>query len=455
MRYAVLLLLLTAAAVGAPRSILADDGDAAFGAALGLFNAGRYDEAALAFTEVRDTFPPLAPKAQRYVGHCLLWSDRHEQALSAYRALLSSYPGTPDAAEANYWMGMTYLDRANESVADLSAALAAFEAQVDGFPLSRKSGQALLKLGDVRARFEDYDDAEACYKRAATDYPEAACDALFLRAVLLQQTGKPADALQIFRDLAADPGAESRRKEATFRIGECLRAQELYDEALAHYGQIAADNPEWRAEALIRRSEVFGDQADFDAALAELDKVIQDYPNSDLAIDAQIRRIDTSYYRVGDFDRAIQEYQKIVGAHPADAWGATALWNIASALERKWEESEGKDQGALDASEQALREIVERGADPATTVGALFELANGHFKRGDYARAAQEAARIVEAYPKSQWAAFVCNYVGTCYMRADNEAEAVAWFKRTENDYSSSPWAEIAAQKRAITEGED
>ena len=104
--------------------------------------------------------------------------------------------------------------------------------------------------------------------------------------------------------------------------------------------------------------------AAFDAALAELDKVIHDYPNSDLAIDAQIRKVDTKYYRVGDFDLAIQEYEKIVTAHPTDAWGTTALWNMASALERKWEESEGEDLGALDASEQALREIVERGADP-------------------------------------------------------------------------------------------
>jgi tol-pal system protein YbgF len=72
----------------------------------------------------------------------LLKNSQYDQAIQAFQSFLSTYPTSPLADNAQYWLGEAYY--VNRSFSD---ALAAFQRVVDKYPQSRKVPDALLKVG--------------------------------------------------------------------------------------------------------------------------------------------------------------------------------------------------------------------------------------------------------------------------------------------------------------------
>jgi tol-pal system protein YbgF len=72
----------------------------------------------------------------------LLKNGQYDQAIQAFQSFLTTYPTSPLADNAQYWLGEAYY--VNKS---FSEALAAFRRVVDKYPQSRKVPDALLKVG--------------------------------------------------------------------------------------------------------------------------------------------------------------------------------------------------------------------------------------------------------------------------------------------------------------------
>jgi tol-pal system protein YbgF len=72
----------------------------------------------------------------------LLKNGQYDQAIQAFQSFLTTYPTSPLADNAQYWLGEAYY--VNKS---FSEALAAFQRVVDKYPQSRKVPDALLKVG--------------------------------------------------------------------------------------------------------------------------------------------------------------------------------------------------------------------------------------------------------------------------------------------------------------------
>ena len=77
----------------------------------------------------------------------LLKNSQYDQAIQAFQSFLSTYPTSPLADNAQYWLGEAYY--VNRSFPE---ALAAFQKVVDKYPQSRKVPDALLKVGLLRLR---------------------------------------------------------------------------------------------------------------------------------------------------------------------------------------------------------------------------------------------------------------------------------------------------------------
>lgn len=93
---------------------------------------------------------------------------RYDEAAKAFRQFLEKYPGSPLAANAQYWLGEAYYVSQNNA-----EAKAAFEQLVRKYPDSAKVPGALYKIGRIKAAEGDRVGARQLYERVLEEYPSS------------------------------------------------------------------------------------------------------------------------------------------------------------------------------------------------------------------------------------------------------------------------------------------
>ena len=95
----------------------------------------------------------------------LLKNSQYDQAIQAFQSFLSTYPTSPLADNAQYWLGEAYY--VNRSFPE---ALAAFQKVLDKYPQSRKVPDALLKVGFCDYELKQYQAAKDVLTQVQTTY---------------------------------------------------------------------------------------------------------------------------------------------------------------------------------------------------------------------------------------------------------------------------------------------
>ena len=98
----------------------------------------------------------------------LLKDGQYERAVAAFQGFLGTYPASPLADNAQYWMGEAYY--VNKSFTE---AQVAFQRVVDKYPQSKKIPDALLKIGFCRYESKQFDGARSVLQQVITQYPDA------------------------------------------------------------------------------------------------------------------------------------------------------------------------------------------------------------------------------------------------------------------------------------------
>jgi tol-pal system protein YbgF len=97
----------------------------------------------------------------------LLKSSQYDQAIQAFQSFLSTYPTSPLADNAQYWLGEAYY--VNRSFPE---ALAAFQKVIDQYPQSRKVPDALLKVGYCDYELKQFKAAKDALTQVQTTYAD-------------------------------------------------------------------------------------------------------------------------------------------------------------------------------------------------------------------------------------------------------------------------------------------
>jgi tol-pal system protein YbgF len=118
--------------------------------ASGFYYAGQFDMAIEAFTEFIERFPdsPDAAEAQFYIGESHYSSQRHKEALEAYATVISRYPDSPRVPDAYYKQGLSY-----EQLGRRPEAIKNYELLRRQYPESTAAGhatQALIRLDIIK-----------------------------------------------------------------------------------------------------------------------------------------------------------------------------------------------------------------------------------------------------------------------------------------------------------------
>ncbi|MFH0883067.1 MAG: tetratricopeptide repeat protein [bacterium] len=99
-------------------------------------------------------------------------SGQMEVARMGFETYVQSYPSTPLADDALYWMGETYLAEASTDTLKLDSARAVFIQLADRYPESNRLATAMLKRGIIRARQGDVTGARRLFEQLVRTWPD-------------------------------------------------------------------------------------------------------------------------------------------------------------------------------------------------------------------------------------------------------------------------------------------
>ncbi len=151
----------------------------------GHFEAGEYNESRREANKLLKAYPdsPQAPEAQYYVGRSLEETGDYYKAFKAYRKTLQVYPSTmrfDDILEREYQIANLFASGRKRKILGLAALLPArdkaieiYEAIVEDAPFTEYGELAQYKSGLSHASIANYEQAVNAFEQLITRYPES------------------------------------------------------------------------------------------------------------------------------------------------------------------------------------------------------------------------------------------------------------------------------------------
>ena len=174
-------------------------------------------------------------------------------------------------------------------------------------------------------------------------------------------------------------------------------------------------------------------------ALLEYQKLIDNYPNSEYADDAQLGT-GNCYYATKDYSHAIEAYQKVIDDYPDSSLLPLAQYSI------------GQSYRKLTNYEQAILEFtktIENYPESEYAAPAQYYIASSYYDAQDYNQAILEFQKTVDNFPDSAWpgksetliAPCAQYYIGYCYgQKLGQWEEAIPAYQLIIDNYPNSTW---------------
>lgn len=229
------------------------------------------------------------------------------------------------------------------------------------------------------------------------------------------------------------------------------------------YGQGPRRETQRSDQDLLRSAEVQLQRRRYEEARRDVQKLINQYPESDLVAAARLASAKALYLEK-KYDESRAEYQRFLELHPQHERADEAHYYLGMAAFRQTD-SPDRDQTltrkALDefelilsqmpdspyaADAQERRAVARRKlAEKEVYVGTFY------FDRGKYGAAAARFNYVLTAYAGAGFDDLALYYLAESLWRLEQKDEARAAFQRLVQDHPQSDWALAAAARLGIT----
>jgi len=175
-------------------------------------------------------------------------------------------------------------------------------------------------------------------------------------------------------------------------------------------------------------------------ALLEYQKLIDNYSNSEFADDAQMG-IGNCYYATKDYSHAIEIYQKLIDNYPESSLLALAQYSV------------GQSYRKLANYEQAILEfnkVMENYPESDYVAPAQYYIGYSYYESQNYNQAILEFQIAIDNYPDSTWpgeserliAPCAQYYIGWCLgKKLEQWSDAISAFQLVIDNYPDSTWS--------------
>ncbi len=286
--------------------------DAQYLTALAYFNNEDYDHALEYLSKLisnPNTAKSLVQNARLQQAKSLYLSKKTKDALKAFEAIISEFPGSDAHQEAQLWMADHYFE-----VNELDKAISLYQTFLDTFPGSPHIDAVHYDIGqayqaqkkfekalehyrriqpenkDIYAKTQiaiaeifssDFQQEKAIetYQQIAQTLPDYSRDALIQIAEIYKQKDRPEEAIKIYRTAVDTPQGSSMhdRTELLFLIGDLLEQMNKTDQAAEEYLKaiyLGGTPTSWTIKCYLRTARIFEDQQKWQEAQAIYKKLI-------------------------------------------------------------------------------------------------------------------------------------------------------------------------------------
>ena len=260
------------------------------------------------------------------LGNAALGERDYAAAAQAFGAVLPATPRRSMQAAALFYLG-----HSRQAGGDQAGARAAFEKLVATYPEQPQASEAELLLGELHYEAKEYEQALAAYQRVFDAYPDSkdAPEALYGAAWCQLELERVEPMRDLFLRLARDFPQHERAHQGLMHIGDYyynghqfLKASRLYAQVVDRFPetaealqarQLLAYLSDAEADSLYSKGMVLYEEGEFARAIAVLEAVIAQYPNTPSEAAARCN-IGVSYFQLADWRRAAQAYDEAIAA---------------------------------------------------------------------------------------------------------------------------------------------
>ncbi len=333
-----------------------------------------YGDAARWYREYLESFPNEsdARETRNLLADVLFESGAFADAAIEYQRTAYDYPASEDSAKAGY---ASLVSRERHEQQLQGAAREDWRREgidhnlqfINTFAEHPESGRIALRTARQQIELQRHAEAVASAERAVSHRPELSADEL--RA------------------------AYSMIADASFELGDHLKAEAAYRQTLARMAGNAADRAavsERLAASIYRQGEASQQQGDLDAAVENFLRIAREVPGAEVAVPAQHDAANL-LLQAKQWTRAIPILVALRRDHASHPLSAGITRNLAVAF---------LESGDMQSAAIEFSRVAEDAAEPAAVRrAALLQAAELQERGGDSAAAIASWTRFVERYP--------------------------------------------------------
>jgi uncharacterized protein YfaS (alpha-2-macroglobulin family)/TolA-binding protein len=312
--------------------------------ALSDYNAKKYSEALQSFERVRHEYPnsPASADALFYIGQARLKQGDMRGARRALRDFLSDYADHPRRAEAQLAIAQSYRVPSPSNDRELELGVAALREFLEKFPNDEHALEAEYWIGLSyfnRARYEDaVRELETFIGRHRGDAGDEVALGQYYLGFAYQRQKKFSEAIAAWEKFLTEHPVHSKWNEVQrlvidtyYAIGEEAYKNKDYDAARRAWDDFAARYPlDVRNADIMFRLGVMQDEAgQHEEALAQWRRVVSKYAGTEAASRAQYM-IALTYEKLEKWDDAFAALKLVQGK-----WQSEAQQHLSTLKERR------------------------------------------------------------------------------------------------------------------------
>ncbi|HER24820.1 MAG TPA: tetratricopeptide repeat protein [Candidatus Atribacteria bacterium] len=176
---------------------------------------------------------------------------------------------------------------------------------------------------------------------------------------------------------------------------------------------------------------IYYNSGEYSNSLSTFQQLINDFPDSPYADDAQYYIGYINEKKLSYFIQALLEYQKLISNYPESPYADDAQLGIGNCYYATYDYSH-----AIEAYQKLINDYPES----SLLALAQYSIAQSYRKLADYEKAILEFNKVIENYPESDYAAPAQYYIGYSYYEAKNYSQAILEFQKTIDNYPDSTW---------------
>ena len=366
----------------------------------------------------------LRGQARLRIGECYFASKDYNRAIQFLTVAIAGMTSSDEKGEALFQVGESYYQ-----FGDFKEARNQYQVFLSGYPGHRLHDQARYAL-------TDFPKAMSAFDELAADSSRISQAALFRRGVAEKLSGSSDVARTTWESVLIRFPKGDYADNATYELG--LLAYEAGDipGAKAEFEKLIAEYP--RSDVIADAHQMTGEclisQAEYAQAIVQFEKALSVGAAEPATRSAASYQLAWAQYKSGDLEKAESSFKMFLSEHEADPRSTEARFWLAETQYQR-----GKYRPALESYNLVLQvpgklKIAE----------ALYGSAWSHYKLAEYRDAARLFERVATDYPSGSFAADARLRVADCYFSLKEYTRAAGSYRSFVRTFPSNPSADYA-----------